>query len=265
MTAGTTATTATPAPGGPGRIAVSRTGSVATITLGDGRRRNALGEADWVRLDIEIARLANDRWVRAIVLVGRGATFSAGSDLTEWEAASAADVERTLGAIEQCLRRIELAPVPVIAAVGGVAAGAGCQLALACDLAVLERSARIGMPIARLGILASPAFVARVSSRVGATLAADLYLTGRLLRADEADNAGLVSRVVPAGESLPAAYELATAIAAQPSAAIASAKHALRLVTRTDPTAAGSEEVPTVAFDEFHTAVGAFVAHRTSA
>lgn len=265
MTTGT-ANAPGPAPkAGLHRIAGSRTGSVAAITLGDGRRRNALGEADWLRLDAEVDRLGRDHSVRAIVLAGRGGTFSAGSDLTEWASASAADVERSLVAVEQCLRRIELAPVPVIAAVEGVAAGAGCQLALACDFTVLDESARIGMPIARLGIRASPAFVARVSSRVGATLAADLYLTGRLLEANEARGAGLVTRVVPAGDSVRSAYELATSLAAQSAAALTSAKDALRLVTRTDPAAAASEDVPTVDFAEFHAAVGAFVARRTSA
>lgn len=247
------------------RIAVTTTGSVAMITLGDGRRRNALREADWVRLDAEIARQCDDGRVHAIVLTGHGTTFCSGSDLSEWAGAAAGDVERSLTVIEQCLRRIELAPVPVIAAVEGVAAGAGCQLALACDIAVLAESARIGMPIARLGIQASPAFVARVSSRTGAASAADLYLTGRLLDAREARDVGLITRVVPDSETLRAAGEIAATVAAHPVAALSAAKHALRLVTRTDPATGGSDEVPAVALQEFHSAVDSFFARRTSA
>ncbi len=248
------------------RIATHQDGPVVTITLGDGHRRNALGERDWSVLTSTITSLSSDPGVSALVLAGHGGTFSAGSDLTEWAGAGTNAVERCFGEMERCFRAIEDAPQPVIAAVEGAAAGAGCQLVLACDLSMLARDAHIGMPIARLGILASPAFVARVSTRVGATLAADLYLTGRLLSADEALSAGLVTRVVTPGDALPSARTLAGRMSEVPPAATSAAKSTLRQVMRTDLTSAGSARPPKVSPRDFGPAVRSFLArHRVGA
>ena len=88
-----------------------------------------------------------------------------------------------------------------MALVQGVATGAGCQLALACDLQVLETSAQIGMPIARLGMLIPPTFANRMSLRIGPSRAKDLLFGGRLLTATEALTIGLVTTVVAAGDA----------------------------------------------------------------
>lgn len=150
------------------------------LVVGDGARRNALGEADWAALTGRVrAATAPDSGLRALVLSGHVGSLSAGSDMHEWAEADRTAVVGTVAVMEDCFRALEDSRLPVVAAVEGVAAGAGCQLALAGDLVVMGASARIGMPVARLGILASPAFAARVAARVGAALAADLYLTAR--------------------------------------------------------------------------------------
>lgn len=247
------------------RVAASIDGPVLHLVVGDGERRNALGEDDWASL----GRLVGDvgtgaTGIRAVVVSGHGGSFSAGSDMREWVDAQRTDVERAFTTMEGCFRAIEDCPLPVVAAVEGVAAGAGCQLALACDLVVMAESARIGMPIARLGILASPAFAARVSSRVGPALAADLYLTGRLLAADEARAAGLVSRVVPDGSTTRRALDLAASIAARPPEAVAAAKAAIHLVAQPErhvvpATGSPTPTLPSVATDAFHDAVRRFL------
>ena len=148
-----------------------------------------------------------------------------------------AEVQSTFRYMEECFVALEQAPMPVLAAVEGVAAGAGCQLALSADILVMADSARIGMPVARLAILASTAFIARVSRRAGKAVTADMYLTGRLLSAEEARNSGLAARVVPSGTAVEAATAVANqVIASAPRSALAAAKRALAQVEPTQVT-----------------------------
>ena len=217
------------------RVRRSEDAGVVTIEVGDGSRRNALGVRDWRELRSVVGAAAHDPATSVIVLVGTGTTFSAGSDISEWADAGPDDVDGSFAEMERCFRAVERAPVPVVAAVEGVAVGAGCQLALACDVVVMGETARMGMPIVRLGILPSAAFAARVCSRVGPALAADLYLTGRLLSGLEAAAVGLVARVVSDGEALAQATELAWGIADSPRVAVRAAKRAVHAVSRTDP------------------------------
>lgn len=246
---------------GASRVSTSRAGALVTVEIGDGTRRNALGEADWRALGEAVRSAGDTSGVDVVLLVGHGGQFSAGSDLAEWADADADDVDRTFAVMEACFRAIEDAPVPVIAAVEGVAAGAGCQLTLACDLVVMGVSAQIGMPIVRLGILTSPAFAARVSSRVGSALAADLYLTGRLLSAREAQGAGLVARVVPDRQVVATARDLAATIARRPAPAVRAAKAAIHRVGQPGRSV---EDAPgrAVAFDDFRGAVRRFLSMR---
>lgn len=243
------------------KVSVTRSASSAVVTIGDGRRRNALGSDDWTELTHAMTRLGADPDVHVIVLTGQGNVFCSGSDLNEWLDADAAEVCAALGQLERCFRTIEELSVPVVAAVEDAAIGAGCQLALACDVTVLSQSARVGMPVARLGILPSPAFVARLSTRAGSAVASDLYLTGRLLSAEEALRAGLVTRVVPPGEALASARAVAAQIVGFSSAAVESVKSVVRSVSRTHPGCAGSGQSPAVEPAALRSAVQAFLTH----
>ncbi|MCW2758979.1 MAG: enoyl-CoA hydratase/isomerase family protein [Nocardioidaceae bacterium] len=251
---------------GPAGVTRLTHGTTALIELGDGSRLNALGRADWRALDVMVAAASADPDVAAVVIAGSGTTFSAGSDLNEWSGSSLEEVERTFDVMEACFQTIEGAPVPVLAAVEGVAAGAGCQLALACDLVVMSQAARLGMPVARLGILASRAFAARVSRRCGTAMAADLYLTGRLLTADESLRAGLVTRLVPPELARAEAIALAEVISSTPSTALRAAKDALSRVSPTREVGrretTGPVAAPRVSYGEFRWAVDAFFANR---
>lgn len=172
---------------------------VAVLEVGTGERFNALSSPQWRALEISARNVATDPSVRAVVIRGTGRTFCSGSDLREWQDATGADVSDAFSAIEGALQAIESIPVPTVALVQGIATGAGCQLALACDLQVLEASAQIGMPIARLGMLIPPTFATRMSLRIGPSRTKDLLYGGRLLTAAEALTIGLVSTVVPTG------------------------------------------------------------------
>jgi enoyl-CoA hydratase len=213
------------APGG--AIHLRRTDDVARIVVGTGDRGNALSSHDWDSLAELFDRLADDAELRVAVVEGASDTFSAGSDVREWVASSPAAVDAGFAAMERAFSAVEALPVPVLAKVRGIAVGAGCQLACACDLRVLGERARIGMPIARWGILASPSFAARISALTGPDVTRDLLYTGRLLDAAEAQRVGLASRVAPEDELDSVLDALVEQIARQPPAAIRAAKQAV--------------------------------------
>ena len=181
-------------------VRVRENGPVAELTVGDGTKRNALTSRAWDNLAQQVRVCGEDGSAGVIVIRGRGDTFCAGSDIGEWLDAEPEFVEESFARMETAFQAIEQCPVPVVAAIHGVAAGAGCQLALACDLRFMASSARIGMPIARLGILASPAFAARMTRSAGPVVAGELLYTGRLLDAADAVRTGLANRCFPDSE-----------------------------------------------------------------
>jgi enoyl-CoA hydratase/carnithine racemase len=202
---------------------------MARVTLlGDGERANALGSDDWARLASVAKELGVDDSLRVVVISGAGRSpFSAGFDMLEWVDAAPEDVDASFEAMEQACVAIEQLPVPVIASVRGVAAGAGCELACACDLRIIGERARIGMPIARWSILVSAAFAARLVVLVGPDTTRELLYTGRLLTGPEAVARGLATQSAPERDLEKVTIELANVIAAQPAAAVRAAKHAV--------------------------------------
>lgn len=244
-------------------IAVRRHGDldgVVELIIGSGNRRNALTAGDWSDLAAVCGELGAGDSLRAVVVRGNGGTFSAGSDMREWVSAGPADVDDSFARMEAAFTAIERLPVPVVAQVDGAAAGAGCQLALACDLRVLGESARIGMPIARLGILASPAFATRISLLTGPAVARELLYTGRLLTAEQAVRVGLANRAVPEDVLAETTTALVRSIVRHPPAALRAAKHAVAVGTDAALDAARAAGVgPAVAFPDFRRAITAFL------
>jgi enoyl-CoA hydratase/carnithine racemase len=177
-------------------VTLNLSDSVATLTIGTGQRFNALGLREWEALERAATSLAERETLRAVVIRGRGGVFCSGSDLREWEGASPEEVSASFAGMEAALQAIEDLPVPTVAAVEGFATGAGCQLALACDLQLMNHSAKIGMPIARLGLLVPATFANRMSLRIGPGRTKDLLYGGRLLTAQQASEIGLITTVV---------------------------------------------------------------------
>jgi enoyl-CoA hydratase len=210
----------------PGRIRLSRTPEVATVWIGDGRSRNALRTGDWLALADAAAGLNHGPPVKTVLLRGQGATFTSGSDLTEWNGASPEEVDRSFAAMEQAFTAVEAIDVPTVAVVEGAAAGAGCQLALACDLRVAAASARIGMPILRWGILPSRMFVERLSRLAGPSRARELIYLGTMLTAARAEHYGLVSMVVTDEDLEASLTALVAGLTAQPRSGLVATKRA---------------------------------------
>jgi enoyl-CoA hydratase/carnithine racemase len=225
-------------------LLVERRDGVAWVTFNDPARLNAMTEAMGRAIAEEAQALGRDETVRAVVLTGAGRAFSAGGDLDMIERmareGAASPGGPTRARHQAFMRRfyglylsVRALPQPTIAAVNGPAIGAGCCVALACDLRVAARDAQLGLNFARLGIHPGMGATWLLPRLVGPARAAELLLTGRLLRGEEAERIGLVNRAVEAGRVLEEAGALATEIAACAPIAVRGTKRAL---------AAGSEE-----------------------
>jgi enoyl-CoA hydratase len=201
---------------------------VALVTLERPEVLNALNFDLLDELADELARLDRDPACRAIVITGSGTrAFAAGADIRELAAQTPIGllVEDRFAVWE----RIAAVRTPLIAAVRGHALGGGCELAMTCDLIVAGDDARFGQPEINLGVMPGAGGTQRLTRAIGRARAMDLILTGRSIQAAEAEAMGLVSRVVPAAETLDAALELARTIASKAPVAVLAAKEAVRL------------------------------------
>ena len=195
-----------------------RSGPVSILTLNRPQQRNSLSEALIAALANELAAIARDRKVRAVVITANGPAFCAGHDLKEFTAARAAPdhgratFERVMNDCAAMMQAIVALPQPVIAAVNGVATAAGCQLVASCDLAVASSKARFATPGVDIGLFCSTPMVA-LTRNVPRKQAMEMLLTGEPVDATTALGLGLVNRVVAPGTERDAAIALAQKIA----------------------------------------------------
>ncbi len=191
---------------------------------------NALtGEmADELASAVESATARDD--VRAIVVAGEGAAFCAGADISGADAHENFDVT-ALDRANRIVRAITTSPVPVVASVGGVAAGVGCSIALAADLTVAAHSASFLLAFSRIGLMPDGGASATVAAAVGRARAMRMALLGEPLSAAEAYDAGLVTHLVPDDELTTYVDSLAARLAAGPPLALAATKKAVNAAT----------------------------------
>lgn len=201
---------------------------VATLTLNRPAALNALTYSMKGQLLSGLLDLAQDRSVRAIVLTGAGRAFSAGQDLRERLEPDAPplDEELTLR-YNPIIRAIRDAPQPVIAAVNGVAAGAGASLAFACDLRIASESASFVLAFGRIGLVPDSGATWTLPRLVGSARAAEIALLGDAISASDALAMGLVSRVVPPEMLAAEAAAMAARIASLAPEATTMTKHLL--------------------------------------
>ncbi len=209
------------------RVLVTREGGVATITLNRPDKRNALDRKMIAELKAAITECDFAADVRVVALRGAGKDFCAGLDLEELLASADLSPEENekrameLGGIFVALREL---PKVVVAVVEGRALAGGCGLATACDLVVASTGAQFGYPEINRGFV--PAMVLTMLRRaVGEKVAFDLAATGRLVVAEEAEQMGLVSRVVVAGDFEDEVGKLLTQLAGFSGSALALTKH----------------------------------------
>ena len=206
--------------------------AVGWIRIARPEALNAFADDMRDRLDDALAALEADEAVRCIVITGTGRAFSTGGDIGAMaallEAGDAAGFDTLVRAGARVVRRLDAMRTPVIAALNGVAAGAGACLALACDIRIAAEGAALGFGFARIGLHPDWGGTYFLPRLVGPGLAAELLYTGAIVRAERAERIGLVNRVVAAGDLEVAARALAGEIAARPAEAIADTRAALR-------------------------------------
>ncbi len=202
------------------------------ITFNRPEARNALTFGMYDRLAELCSSTPSDGSVRAIVIAGAGGkAFAAGTDMTQFRAfktpQDALDYEHR---INEVLEAVERCPLPTIAAIHGACTGGGGSIAAACDIRIASASLKFGFPIARtLGNCLAAGNLARLSELIGAAKVREIIFTARLIQADEALSAGLVSEVLPDEATLLArASELAEHIGAMAPLTLRATKEALR-------------------------------------
>lgn len=205
---------------------------VATLTMNRPERLNALGDTLRDDLHHAIVRASDDPNIRAIVLTGAGRGFCSGGDVkvmneNKERGAGRPLIDKVAPSRDRTVLAMRDAPKPLIAAVNGPAAGAGMNIALACDIRIASTTARFGETFAKRGLhvdWGGTYFLPRI---VGMAKACELIFTGEIIDAEEALALGIVSKVVAPEALMPSVHELAQKIAAGPPIAIRLAKRAL--------------------------------------
>lgn len=208
-------------------ILVTTHGRVGLVTLNRPKALNALNDALMDELGAALRAFDTDDGIGAIVITGTEKAFAAGADIGAMKDWSYMDVFKS-DYITRNWEELKRTRKPVIAAVAGYALGGGCELVMMCDIVVAADTARFGQPEIRLGIIPGAGGTQRLPRAIGKAKAMDLVLTARMMDAQEAERAGLVSRVVPAADLLHEALAAATTIAQHSLPAVMMAKEAMQ-------------------------------------
>ncbi|MDV7245894.1 enoyl-CoA hydratase [Rhodococcus oxybenzonivorans] len=192
-------------------ILLDRKGRVGIITLNRPKALNALNSQLMGEVVAAVEELDKDAEIGAILITGSDRAFAAGADIKEMQPKSYMDVY--LDDFFSAWDKVAAARTPTIAAVAGYALGGGCELAMLCDILIAADTAKFGQPEIKLGVIPGIGGSQRLTRAVGKAKAMELCLTGRNMDAEEAERAGLVSRIVPAADLLDEALQTATTIA----------------------------------------------------
>lgn len=200
---------------------------LAFVTINRPGRRNAMTLVMWQEMARIFRALSEDRAIRAIILAGAGADFSAGADISEF-ATVRGDAEKAAAyevAVDDCSDAIQAARQPTIAALSGYCLGGGCHLAMGCDFRIADPTAKIGIPAARLSIVYGVRSTQRLLALVGLTQAKRIMFTAERLDAARALSIGFVDGV--GATALDEARAFASTMADNAPLSIAGAKHIL--------------------------------------
>ena len=214
-------------------------GTVATVTMNRPDALNALSLQLTQDLDAAFKQAIADG-ARAIVFTGNGRAFCSGGDLREmqsmWqkEGRIEAFLEAPLGALHGVIKLIRETPIPFIAAVNGVCAGAGVNFALACDIVIAAEDAAFREAFVRIGLTPDCGGTFFLPRAVGEKIATEMFMTGDAVTADRALQIGMINRVVPTAELLSQANELAVKLASGPTASMGRVKRMMNAAYSND-------------------------------
>lgn len=200
---------------------------VAVITLDRPKQLNALNTVLMIELGQALKEYDEDSRIGCIIITGNEKAFAAGADISAMANYSFADVY-TSDFITKNWEIIRHVRKPVIAAVSGFALGGGCELAMMCDFIIAADNAKFGQPEIKLGIIPGAGGTQRLPRSVGKSKAMDMILTARMMNAQEAEQSGLVSRVVPLDKLMNETISAAMTICEYPRLAVLAAKESVQ-------------------------------------
>ncbi len=210
-------------------LLVERRDAITLLTINRPEVLNALNRETLAEIEEVAIGFAADDAQGALIITGAGEkSFISGADINELASLDPRGAEEISRFGQRVFDRLEGAGKPVIAAVNGYAFGGGCELALACHLRLASENAVLGLPEVALGIIPGYGGTQRLPRLIGPARALDLILTGRRVKADEAERIGLVQRVVPQAQLLDEALKLAQAILKNAPLALAAALEAVQ-------------------------------------
>ena len=202
-------------------------GAVGIVTIQRPQRRNALNFQVKQELESALRALEKDDEISVLVLTGGGGCFVAGTDIAEMSKMQSSD--HTRQQTDRIFRTMRELNKPVIAAVEGYALGGGCELALSCDIVIVADDALLGQPEIKVGIMPGAGGTQRLLRSAGRQKTLLWTLTGQMISAREAYAANLISKLVPRGQALEHAREVAEIIATMPPLAVSAIREAVRL------------------------------------
>ena len=183
---------------------------IATITINRPKALNALNQATVSELKDVVEKIAADKAIKVVIITGAGAkSFVAGADIKEMASKNAAEGREWGQFGQNVFTEIENLPQPVIAAINGFALGGGCELSCACDIRYAAENAKFGQPEVGLGITPGFSGTQRLPRRVGVAKAKELIFSGKMIKADEAKEIGLVNAVYAPEVLMDGALEMA--------------------------------------------------------
>ena len=207
-------------------VTVQVDGQVALVTI-DNPPVNALSQHVKVALADAFDGLGSRDDVWVIILTGAGETFMAGADIKQLVGITRRGAGDRIAHTRALFDGIGASPQPVVCAIEGPALGGGLELALVCDIRIAGRSARLGLPEVRLGLMPGAGGTQRLPRLVGATVAKELIFTGATINAEEARCIGLVNKVVDDGQAVDEARRMAERICSNGPVAVRTAKQAI--------------------------------------
>jgi len=246
---------------------VTRDEGIALILIDRAAQRNAFNEKMWVGLAEIMESISADADARVVIITGAGNSFASGADITQLKDLTDKDKRvHYLHCVDRAIESIVRSPQPVLAMINGWAMGAGCELAIACDLRICAEEVKFGIPAVKLGITLHHSLIQRLVDLVGLAAAKELLLAGEPVSAARAYAIGLVNQVVPGPELEAVTFKLARIIAGNAPLAVRGMKESLALLSEyRDPADHSAlEKLEKIAFEseDFIEGVTAFMEKR---
>lgn len=208
-------------------VIIEKRGHTAVMTLNRSETMNALCRSLIDDINCALDEIETDDDIYTVIITGTGKSFISGADISEMVDMSPEEIMEWSGLGSRLNLRLEAMSLPVIAAINGHALGGGLELALACDIRIASQNARMGLPEVKLGVICGAGGTQRLPAIAGVSLAREMLYTGRIIDADEALKAGIISRILPAEELLDGAMNIALSIERNGQLAVRAAKRAI--------------------------------------